>query len=202
MRPFIPGILIFISAGFLSAQGDIRKVDFKNFTYPLSGPLLGHSAMSWLGSPKNGYSQRKPIHLVNGEELSKDSSFVMDGKEYVQYSGFTLKSVMYARLTGDGGEDAIVVLTYYTGGTQTTNYVYIYSPGAGEPKLLDFCYTGDRAYSGLYDVRAENGVLVFDLLDPRKASGDCCSSGFVETRYRWDGSRFIRVGPVTRGAVK
>ncbi len=202
MRFSLLGALICISAGVASPQSDIRKVDFKNFTYPLRGPILGHSAMSWLGDPKNGYSQRKPIHLVNGEELSKDSAFVMDGKKYVQYSGFTFQSVMYADLTGNGEEDAIVVLSYHTGGTQTTNYVYIYSPGAGEPKLLDFCYTGDRAYSGLYSVRAENGTLVFDLLDPTKASGDCCSSGYIETRYRWNGTRFDRVGPVTRGAVK
>jgi hypothetical protein len=140
--------------------------------------------------------------LVNGKDLTKDSSLAVDGKEYDQYSGFTFQSVQYADVTSGGKEDAIVVLTYHTGGTQTTNYVYIYSLESGKPKLLDFCFTGDRAYSGLYDVRAENGILIFDLLDPRRESGDCCSSGFVETRYRWNGIRFVRVGPVTRGAAK
>jgi hypothetical protein len=202
MRLLVFGVLMCICATFASAQSSIRLIDFKNFTYPLSGPLLGHSAMSWLGDPANRHSKRNPIRLINGEDLTKDSSFLSNGKEYVQYSGVTLQSISYADLTGDGKEEAIVVLLYRTGGTQATNYVYIYSLESDTPKLLDYCYTGDRAYSGLYDVRAENGTLIFDLLDPKRASGDCCSSGFVETRYRWDGIRFARVGPVTHGAVK
>jgi hypothetical protein len=202
MRLFALGMLLCLSAGIASAQSTIRQIDFKNFTYPLRGPLLGHSAMSWLGDPRNGYSRRNPIRLINGEDLTRDSSFVMDGKEYVQYSGFTFQSVSYSELTGDGKEDAIVVLTYHTGGTQTTNYIYIYSLDEfGKPKLLDYCFTGDRAYSGLYKVYGENGELVVDLLDPSKSSRDCCSAGFIETRYQWDGRRFLRVSPVTRGAV-
>jgi hypothetical protein len=186
MRPFILGMLICIYTGFVSAQSNIRQVDFKNFTYPLSGPLLGHRAMSWLGDPKGKYSKRSPVHLLHGKDAS----------------GFTFESVRYADVIGDGKEDAIVVLTYHTGGTQTTNYVYIYSLQSRKPKLLDFCFTGDRADSGLYKVYGENGKLIFDRFDPELSSGDCCSSGFVETQYRWDGVRFVRVGPVTRGAVK
>jgi hypothetical protein len=192
MRSLILGILICICTGFASAQSSIRQVDFKNFKYPLRGPLLGHSAMSWLGDPRNGYSKRPPIRLLRGADEVRSE----DG------SGFKFDSVQYADVTGDGKEDAIVVLTYYTGGTQTTNYVYIYSLEAGKPKLLDFCFTGDRAYSGLYGVHADNGKLAFDLLDPKMATGDCCSSGYIETRYRWDGIRFVRVDPVTHGAVK
>jgi hypothetical protein len=146
MRSFILSILICISTGFIYAQSGIRQVDFKNFTYPLSGPLLGHSAMSWLGDPRNGYSKRSPIRLLHGVDEMRGE----DG------SGFTFDSVQYADVTGDGKEDAIVVLTYHTGGTQTTNYVYIYSLETGKPKLLDFCFTGDRAYSGLYGVHADN----------------------------------------------
>ena len=126
----------------------------------------------------------------------------MGGKEYAQYSGFKFQSVSYADVIGDGKEEAVVVLRYYTGGTQTTNYIYIYSVEAGKLKLLDYCFTGDRAYSGLYGVYGENGKLVVDLFDPSQSSGDCCSSGFVETKYRWDGRRFIRFGPVSHGVVK
>jgi hypothetical protein len=63
----------------------------------------------------------------------------MDGKEYNQYAGFTLESVSYADLTGDGKDEAIVVLKYATGGTQTTNYVYVYTLEQG-PKLLAYCH--------------------------------------------------------------
>jgi hypothetical protein len=188
------GILICISTGFASAQSSIRQVDFKNFTYPLAGPLLGHDDLKWLGDPKDGYSMRKPIHLLNGKDLNKASSFVMEGHEYTQWEGFELQSVQYADVTGEGAEEAVVVLLYETGGTQTTNYVYIFKLDAEKPKLLAYCHTGDRAHSGLYKVYGERGTLVFELFDPRKVQGDCCSSGIVRTFSRWQNGRFVRLG--------
>ncbi|MGH9605959.1 MAG: hypothetical protein ACRD3N_09695 [Terracidiphilus sp.] len=194
-------MLIFASSGLSFGQSSIRQVDFKNFTYPLSGHLLGHDRLQWLGTSKDARLARAPIRLVNGSDLTKSSSFVMDGKEYDQYEGFTLQSVQYADLTGDGKEDAIVVLRYLTGGTQTTNYVYVYALDPGKPKLLAYCYTGDRAYSGLYKVYGEDGELVAELFDPKKAEGDCCSSGFVRTRYQWRDGRFEAVGAPEYGTV-
>src|ERR1700749_4115601 len=121
----------------LVAQEKIRQVDFKNFAYPISGHLLGHSSLQWLdGSTAN--TNRKPIQLVDGKDLTKTSSFVMDGKEYDQYEGFTLESVHYADLTGDGNEEAVVDLKYRPGGTQTTDYVYIYTLDKHQPKLLAY----------------------------------------------------------------
>ena len=62
MRVLLLGILIAASSGLASAQPSIRQVDFKNFTYPLSGPLLGHGELKWLGNPEDGYSNKNPIH--------------------------------------------------------------------------------------------------------------------------------------------
>ena len=202
MRTFLYFVLIFASCGLSFGQNSIGQVDFKNFTYPLSGHLLGHDRLQWLGTPKDGTLTQPPIRLVNGSDLTKVSSFVMDGKEYGQYEGFTLQSVQYSDLAGNGKEDAIVVLRYLTGGTQTTNYVYVYALDAGKPKLLAYCHTGDRAYSGLYKVYGEGGDLVVELLDPKKARGDCCSTGFVRTRYQWRDRRFEAVGAPEYGAAK
>jgi hypothetical protein len=88
------------------AQQGIRSVDFKNFTYPLAGPLLGHQNMEWLSDPRSGYSKKRPIHLVNGKELSAEcAGGACNGPE-----GFVFESVQYVKLTGEEGEDAIVVL--------------------------------------------------------------------------------------------
>jgi hypothetical protein len=168
MRSLVLGVLILVSSGLGDAQKSIRQVDFKNFTYPLSGTLLGHDRLQWLDMPREGHSNRKPIHLVNGDDLTKASSFVMDGHEYTQWEGFTLQSVEFADVTGEGKEDAIVVLEYFTGGTQKTHYVYIYSFDDGKPKLLEYCHTGDRGDNGLYKVYGDRGALVFELLDPKK----------------------------------
>jgi hypothetical protein len=116
----------------------------------------------------------------------------------VRYAGFTLESEEFADLTGDGQDEAIIILRYYTGGTQTTNYVYIYTLEGHKPKLLAYCHSGSRAAFGLYGVYGKDGYLVFELLDPRKAEGDCCSSGILISRYRWRDDRFELVGPIKR----
>jgi hypothetical protein len=66
---------------------------------------------------------------------------------------------------------------------------------------LTYCHTGGRAYSGLYKVYGEHGKLVFELLDPKKAQGDCCSLGFIRTRYQWRGNRFELASHPERGAL-
>ncbi|MGA1984406.1 MAG: hypothetical protein ABSG84_18300 [Acidobacteriaceae bacterium] len=174
MRTLAIAALLLFSVGFADGQKTIRQVDFKNFNYPRTGPLLAHDRLMWLDR-----SATSQIRLHGG----KDST------------GFTLASVKYADATGDAKEEAIVVLHYDTGGTQQTDYIYIYSLESGRPKLLAYCYTGDRAHSGLYKVFGQSGKLVVDLFDPDKASGDCCSSGFIQTTYEWRGGRFMRVGP-------
>jgi predicted dehydrogenase len=156
--------------------------------------------LQWLSN--DVHSQRKPIHLVNGNDLTKASSFVMDGREYTQWEGFTLQSVAFANLTGDKHEEAIVVLHYRTGGTQNTNYVYVYTFLAGNPKLLAYFSTGDRAYHGLCRVFGESGNLVVELFDPDKREGDCCSSGIVRTRYKWQHRQFEAIGPVERETLE
>lgn len=191
-------VLALLLCSRLAAQQNIRQADFKNFNFPLSGHLLGHGSLEWLDTPTHPAIDRRTIHLVDGSELTKTSSFVMNGKEYSQYEGFTLESVSYADLTGDGKDEAIVVLVYHTGGTQTTNYVYIYTSGEHGPKLLAYCHTGDRSDAGLYGVTARDGLLVFELFDPAQASGECCSSAVLIYRYKWQQDVFKLAGPIQR----
>ena len=180
------------------AQENIRQVDFKNFTFPISGHLLGHTSLQWLD---DSTTNRKPIRLADGKDLTKASSFVMDAKEYAQYEGFTFESVRYADLIGSGNEDAIVDLKYHSGGTQTTDYVYIYTLDQHRPKLLAYCHTGSRSDFGLYDVYGKNGLLVFELLDPSRSEGECCSTGVLISRYKWQSGAFRRVGATERRTI-
>lgn len=198
MRSLIFTVLLCLSIPPVPAQKSIRQVDFKNFAYPLKDHLLDHEELEWLTMQTGGTPKLRTIQLKNGKDLTKISSFQMDGHEYSQYEGFRLQDVKFADFTGNGKEDAIVVLEYLSGGTQTTNYVYVYAFDDGNPKLLAYCHTGDRAYSGLYRVYGEGGTLVFELLDPAKSSGDCCSSGIILTRYRWIDGRFQAVGASER----
>ena len=182
MRALAIAMLFLVSAGFADGQKAIRQVDFKNFTYPLSGPKLGHDHLRWLD-----ISQKGQVRLRRGKDPS---------------GSFTLSAVKFADVTGDATEEAIVVLHYDTGGTQQTDYIYIYSFDSGEPKLLAYCYTGDRAQSGLYKVYGRSGKLVVELHDPEKAIADCCSMRFIRTRYEWRNGRFVASGPRQFGAIK
>jgi hypothetical protein len=191
-------LALMLCSSVLAAQQNIRQVDFKNFTYPLTGHLLGHDSLEWLDTPTHPATNRKSIHLVDGSQLTKTSSVTVDGKEYGQYEGFTFESVSYGDVIGDGKEEAIVVLMYQTGGTQTTNYVYVYGLGEHGPKLLAYCHTGDRSDLGLYRVHPRNGLLVFELLDPARASGECCSSGVLISSYKWQNGVFRLEGRIER----
>jgi hypothetical protein len=189
-------LALMLCSSVLVAQQNVRQVDFKNFTYPLSGHLLGHDSLEWLDSPAHSAINRKTIHLVDGSQLTKTSSVMVNGKEYGQYEGFTFESVSYGDAMGDGKEEANVVLMYQTGGTQTTNYVYVYGLGEHGPKLLAYCHTGNRSHAGLYGVHARNGLLVFELLDPARASAECCSSGLLISTYEWQNGAFKLAGPI------
>lgn len=181
MRVLAIATLFLASTGFALSQTTIRQVDFKNFSYPRTGPLLGHDRLMWLD-----LSAKSQIRLHDG----KDST------------GFTLASVTFADVTSDAKEEAIIVLHYDTGGTQQTDYIYIYSLNSGQPKLLAYCYTGDRAYSGLYRVYGRNGKLVVELHDPKKAIGLCCSSRFIRTQYEWRNNGFVPHGSLQFGAIE
>src|ERR1700744_2357752 len=124
----------------LAAQQNIGQVHFKNFTYSPSGHLLGHSSLEWLATPAHPATNRRPIPLVDGPQLTKTSSVILDGKEYGQYEGFTFESVSYGDITGDGKTEAIIVLMYHSGGTQTTNRLRLWPRGAWSkaPCLLPY----------------------------------------------------------------
>jgi hypothetical protein len=175
------GVLVFATFGLAAARTSIRQLDFKNFSYPWSGPPGWRDRLEW----QDG-SDRKNVRLVNGRwRLDTEG-----GEEAAMFSGLMLEAVEFADVTDSGKEDAVVVLRFDTGGTQYSHYVYLYSFAAGKPTLLAFFHSGDRAYSGLYRVYGEGGKLVVELYDPERRSGDCCSSGFVRTRYRWHNGKF------------
>jgi hypothetical protein len=193
MRAGLLLAIAFSAAAFLhanpsSAQADIRQVDFKNFSYPWSDASLGEPG--WLD-----ISHERSVRLANGRRLH-------DSGNGVTLEGLTLEEVQFSDVTSDGQTNAVVVLRYDSGGTMFFYYVYIYSFAAGKPKLLACFQSGERADSGLYRVYGQEGKLVVELFDPEKQSGDCCSTGFIRTRYAWRNGKFLAVGAKESGTPK
>jgi hypothetical protein len=160
----------------------IRKIDFENFSYPFPDEPKG----------------RKRIRLRDGEQPPTQFS-----KHGIPHDiGYGLTDVSYGDLTGDGIEEAIVILALIHSGTGITSYIYIYTLRPGRPALLWSFATGDRADGGFQKVAAENGELVVELRGRNKVigtdlyaddgtnKGDCCPDAFTRTRYRWRDGRF------------
>jgi hypothetical protein len=66
-------------------------------------------------------------------------------------------------ITGDGQDDAIVILKVETTGNAIPQLVYVYEWKDGKPELIWNFRTGDRADGGLKDMRIENGEVVLEL---------------------------------------
>ncbi len=105
----------------------------------------------------------------------------------------TLSRVKYADVTGDGVDEALVVLAISTGGTSHPYCVYIFAANpdeADKPQLVWTFRTGDRADGGLRHVYGENGQLAVETYLPDEKNGDCCPKFFKREVYAFANGKF------------
>jgi len=171
--------------------------DFKNFTYPLP--------RGWQNPDGSD------LTLVNGrvEPVSKfiDEGMANDEKLEARATrriGMSYVTTKYLDLTGDGQDEAIVILKIETTGNAIPQLVYVYEWKNGAPDLIWNFRTGDRADGGLKDIRTEDGGAVVEIYgqdrfilgetETSKITGDeeqlCCPTYFTRTSYKWNGSNF------------
>ena len=168
---------------------DIRKVDFLNFTY--------HSSLCSQEYGRKGIS--KIVRVRNGEFKNKNVYFaVADNK------------IIYADVTGDGREDAIVPIDC---GATTANFalseVYIYTIQNGCATLLaeisdrdmerDYrrYYPDAESYWGINEngLKVKNGNLEIEVL----ADGPHASPKYIVTlEYRLSGETLRLIGKPQR----
>jgi hypothetical protein len=171
--------------------------DFKNHTYPLP--------RGW----QNPDSAE--ITLVNGrvEPVAVDTDIGMDPDEIAERKsrrriGMSYVTTKYLDVTGDGEDEALVVLKVETTGSAIPQIVYVFTWKDDKPELIWPFRTGDRADGGLKDLRAENGEFVIELYgqdrfllgetETSKITDDeeqlCCPLFFTRSRYKWNGKNF------------
>jgi hypothetical protein len=163
----------------------IRSVDFSNFTYPWTTDLAVPG------------SSKKTFTLKDGGSPEKSDEV-----------GMSLLSLGYGDLTGDGTEEAIVVLAVSTNGSAIPHAVYIYTLENKQPKPLWAFSTGDRADGGLRNIYSDQGDLVVELYGKGKVLGTDLYADdgsraqtpypyyFTQTRYKWGGTQFKQKGAV------
>lgn len=161
------------------AQDEIRKVDFKNFTYEPYCVGVDDKA--------------EKVTVKNGEFKEEKE---MDG--FTERFYFNVFDVSYGDLTGDNKAEAIVLTVCNTGGTGNFSEGFIYTMKGGKPALLTRIEGGDRAYGGLREAKVENGLLVVDRNDVGEMGGACCPEYVVTTTYKLSGNELATTGKETR----
>ncbi len=201
--PAVPNLrAALLDERFRSTTSPIGNFDFRNFTYelPRGWQNPDGTAEITLSNGKIAPVSRQISENMADEEKAAAKSQRRIGMSYV--------IAKYFDVTGDGEDEAIVVLKVETGGSAIPQLVYVFSWKGNGPELIWPFRTGDRADGGLKDLRPENGELVVELYgqdrfilgqtETGKITGDeeqlCCPTSFTRTRYKWNGNTFLMQG--------
>ncbi len=162
-------------ASVAKSISDIRQVDFKNFTYRLESA-----------------KEKEVFRLRAGRQVSAD------GAE----SG--LQRITYGDLTGDGKEEAIILLRgQNTHTSRILDEVFIYSLKNGKVVALAH-FEGGRRGDYILSVgslgsnfKVEGGFLILDQTILRE--GEYVPTQYYTIKYRWNG---IKMEEVERSSLK
>lgn len=116
-------------------------------------------------------------------------------KVTLKKGGFVAKEILFADLTGEGKDDAVVMVD--SGGASGVIALYVFS--AGSATDLHIVYRNQRIYRG--DARINPGPALVYVL-PQFKSGDelCCPSSYRETELKWN-TKTKRFGVAKRRTV-
>jgi len=141
----------------------IEAIDFENYTYPLNG---------------------QTYKLIGGYYAGNIASGA-------QWELRVAEAPFYGELTGDGKNEAVVVLSYGPVGGAHTVEVRVYTLREGRPALLTTLPLADTLDCELdHYVDLDEGKLRIERIYGR--AGRCDHNEVSE--LRWDGKRFIPVG--------
>lgn len=171
----------------------IGNFDFKNYTYELPRGWQNPD-----GSTEITLNNGKIPPIETAPEQRAEA-------KQARRIGMSFVTTKYLDVTGDGGDEALVVLKIETGGGAIPQIAYIFEWKGGAPEMIWMFRTGDRADGGLKDLRAENGELVVELygqdrfilgeIETGKITGDeeqlCCPTHFTRSFYKWNGKNFL-----------
>ena len=185
-----------------TTNSPLGTFDFKNHTYELPRGWQNPDGTTEI-TLVNG--KVAPVEAATSEDMDPETKAAVKAERRIGMSYVTTK---YFDITGDGEDEALVILKIETAGSAIPQLVYVFTWKDGKPELIWPFRTGDRADGGLKDLRAENGELVVELYgrdrfilgqtETGKITGDeeqlCCPTFFTRSRYKWNGKNFLMQG--------
>lgn len=157
------------------AQSDIRKVDFKNFTYDIQI-----------------FETKEKITVKDGEytRMSEEDRLYLN-----------VSDAEYGDLDGDGKDEAVVVTIINTGGTGNFSNGLIFTMKGGKPVVMTEFEGGDRAYGGIVGAKILDKLLIVQQNDVGEAGGACCPEFIVTTTYELKDGKLSPVGKQERREI-
>lgn len=152
------------------AQSDIRRVDFRNFSYRLRcGDVDVVSKVSVKGGEYSGDKAGHDIYL-------------------------SINKVLYGDLNRDGKDEAVVLYSCGSGAS------YVYFRGlifTMNPKRLLFLSPldgGNKGDGGFHRVTIRRGLLVVERYQVGIGGSPCCPDKIRTVKYRLSGTKLLAIG--------
>lgn len=125
-----------------------------------------------------------PAQKLFTEKLLESGQVARSIKVTLKKGGFVSRSVLFADLTGEGKDDAVV--TVDSGGSAGIVALYVFSAGTG--RELKIVYRNQRLYRAM--ARVNPGPALVYVLPQWKAGAElCCPSSFRETELKWSAAK-------------
>lgn len=180
------------------SNSPIAKFDFKNYIYELP--------RGWQNPDGSTDIKLNDGRVEPAEANAKEKE--SDDLTSLRRIGMTLVATKFFDVTGDGEDEAVVILKIETGGSAIPQIVHIFSWKDGRPEIIWPFRTGDRADGGLKNIFADGGNLVVELYGQDRfllgetetgRIGDdveqlCCPTHFTRSVYKWNGKDFLMQG--------
>jgi len=126
-----------------------------------------------------------------------ESVTVVDGARILPYAGgmkppaYGVEPPIFADLTGDGIEEAVIVQGWTDGSTGSFSSAQVFTVQGGEPIRIHAFATGDRADGGEVAIVISGTELHVTRNDLQPNHGLCCKTHTRTELWRWDGTRFV-----------
>ncbi len=182
--------LIFVA--FTFAQTDIKKIDFKNFTYQ---PGCGNSQPRSLTVTNGSFFEEKLIPQVTKKKKKSPPAPVYERKYFSPYE------IIYGDMNSDGIDEAIILTTCSNGGIESYSEGFVYGIKDDNPELLTRIEGGDRALGGLRNVKVEGGIISVERSRPGLEGNACCAETAETTQYRLVDGSLSQIGEKTKDEI-
>ena len=163
-----------------AAASSVRSIDWMNREYTF-GEAEAYRVVN--GEFNYGIDENGDEHPATYQPPNPDS--------YVEHGYFSVSAPEFADLTGDGAEEAILVMHSSTGGTERFTGIEVFSSKAGTGVSIGGIPGGDRGDGGIAGVTVDGATIVVERYLSLEGDGACCPSKLQRERWTWNGSSFV-----------